>query len=309
MFLIKNFYIIFLMDRLYKRETLIRTICFMSFFVGINVICTFLTTVLPLVGLLLIIFLPLTSAIVEITCKDRWFPIYAFATIGLSIAVSLSSIDFTIFYVVPSIFTGYIFGLFYKLGIPKIFTVFVASFVQTILSFAFIPLLELITGANLFDVFIKIFRISDRFWFDSTVLLVFFSIALIQTILSFIVVENELKKFGTKFEPRFSEKNISIYLTLLCSGFTFVFSLFYLPLSFLFLGFSYYFLTFLIIYQIKDSNKVLWFIDGLCVLIGMVVYAALNKYLSNGRDFALFATIPALISIVSMAHSFLKKSE
>ena len=86
------------MNWFYKKETLIRTICFMSFFVAINVLCSFLTTVLPLLSVILIIFLPLTSAMVEVLCKDRWFPIYAIATIGLSIVVSLSSIDFTIFF-------------------------------------------------------------------------------------------------------------------------------------------------------------------------------------------------------------------
>ena len=164
------------MSSVYKKETLIRTISFMSFFVAINVICSFLTTIIPVVSTILIIFLPLTSAVVEVNCKDRWFPIYAFATIGLSIVVTLSSIDFTIFYIVPSIFTGYIFGLFTKKNLSSMYAIFFATIIQTALSFAFIPLIEIITGSNLLDVFVKIFRISDRFWFDKLVLLIFFSI-------------------------------------------------------------------------------------------------------------------------------------
>ena len=197
----------------------------MSFFVAINVICSFLTTIIPVVSIVLIIFLPLTYAVVEINCKDRWFPIYAFATIGLSIVVTLSSIDFTIFYIVPSIFTGYIFGLFTKKQLPSMYAIFFATAIQTALSFAFIPLIELITGSNLIDVFVKIFRISDRFWFDNLLLLVFFVVALMQVILSFIVVSNELRKF-TDDKPANNQTQIASFSSLGAAVLATSFSLF-----------------------------------------------------------------------------------
>ena len=292
-----------------KRDTLIRTICFMSFFVAINVVCSFLTTVLPLVSVILIIFLPLTSAMVEVTCKDRWFPIYAVATIGLSIVVSLSSIDFTIFYIVPSIFTGYIFGLFCKRNLPSMFAIFFASIIQTVLSFTFIPLLQLITGSNLIDVFAKILRISDRFWFDTMILLLFFAVSLIQVILSFIVVENELKKFGLKNECKLNQKIIADYSIVGSVIFVLIFSFFCLPLAYLFVGIAYYFAVFVISLQVKDKNKLCLIFDGASLLIGVVLYAALNKFLQNGTDFVLFATVPGLISVCSISYSFLKKSK
>ena len=292
-----------------KRDTLIRTICFMSFFVAINVVCSFLTTVLPLVSVILIIFLPLTSAMVEVTCKDRWFPIYAVATIGLSIVVSLSSIDFTIFYIVPSIFTGYIFGLFCKRNLPSMFAIFFASIIQTVLSFAFIPLLQLITGSNLIDVFAKILRISDRFWFDTMILLLFFAVSLIQVILSFIVVENELKKFGLKNECKLNQEIIADYSIVGSVIFVLIFSFFCLPLAYLFVGVAYYFAVFVISLQVKDKNKLCLIFDGASLLIGVILYAALNKFLQNGTDFVLFATVPGLISVCSISYSFLKKSK
>ena len=296
------------MGVLYKRETLIRTICFMSFFVAINVLCSFLTTVLPLVSVILIIFLPLTSAMVEVTCKDRWFPIYAVATIGLSIVVSLSSIDFTVFYIVPSIFTGYIFGLFCKKNLPIMFAIFLASIIQTVLSFSFIPILQLITGTNLLDVFAKIFRISDRFWFDTLILLLFFVVSLIQTILSYIVVENELRKFGIKNECKWNQERIASFTALGCSIFVLIFSFFYVPLSYLFLGIGFYFVVFAVISQFNNKNKLCLIVDGCITLIGIILYAALNKALPNGTDLLLFATVPTLISVVSISYSFLKKS-
>ena len=281
----------------------------MSFFVAINVLCSFLTTIIPLLGIVLIIFLPLTSAMVEVTCKDRWFPIYAVATIGLSIVVSLSSIDFTIFYIVPSIFTGYIFGLFCKRNLPSMFAIFFAAIIQTVLSFSFIPLLQLITGSNLIDVFVKILRISDRFWFDTMILLLFFAVSLIQVILSFIVVENELKKFGFQNVCKWNQDLIADYSVVGAAVLTLALSFFYLPLCYLFVGIAYYFAVFIVMFQVKSVNKYCLIADGISVLIGIILYAALNKFLQNGTDLALFAIIPTLISVSSISYSFLKKSK
>lgn len=281
----------------------------MAFFVAINVVCSFLTTVLPLISIILIIFLPLTSAIVEVMCKDRWFPIYAVATIGLSIVVSLSSIDFTIFYIVPSIFTGYIFGLFSKRNLPSMFAIFLAAIVQTLLSFAFIPLLQLITGSNLIDVFVKILKISDRFWFDSVILLLFFLVALIQVILSYIVVHNELSKFGQKTECKYNQERIAGFTTIGTAVLSAIFSIFYMPLCYLFIGIAYYFAVFVVIFQVQTKNKFCLIVDGAALLIGIILYAALNQFIKDEVEFALFAITPGLISIVSICYSFLKKSE
>lgn len=297
------------MSWFYKKETLIRAICFMSFFVAINVVCSFLTTVLPLLSIVLIIFLPLTSAIVEVMCKDRWFPIYAVATIGLSIVVSLSSIDFTIFYIVPSIFTGYIFGLFSKHNLPNMFAIFFATIIQTLISFAFIPLLQVITGSNLIDVFVKILRISNRFWFDSVILLLFFLIALIQIILSFIVVQNELNKFGQKSECKFNQERIAAFSTIGAALLSTIFSFFYMPLCYLFIGIAFYFTAFVVIFQAQNKNKSCLIADGVSLLMGIILYAALNQFIKDEVEFALLAFTPGLISIVSICYSFLKKSE
>lgn len=291
-----------------KKETLIRTICFMAFFVAINVICSFVAIYAPVVSVALIIFLPLTSAVVEINCKDRWFPIYAGATIGLSIVVSLSQIDFTIFYVVPSIFTGYIFGLSMKRNLPEMFAVFFATIIQTALSFAFIPLINLISGTNLFDFIVKIFGISNRFWFDTWIILVFFLIALIQTILSYIVVKNELKKFGAKPVEKDSTLFAS-FATLISIIFAVVFTIVYLPLAYLLVGVSFFFTTYIVIFQVKNNKKSLLILDGCFCLITIFVYAFLNIYLKDGKDFSLFMSAPFLISIASIFFYFLKKSK
>lgn len=297
------------MDGFNKKNTLIRAICFMSFFVAINVLCSFLTVVAPLASVILIIFLPLTSAVVEVNVKDRWFPIYAFATIGLSIVVTLSSIDFTIFYIIPSIFTGYIFGLSLKHGIPKLLAIFSAAFIQAGLSLAFLPILELITDKNLIDVFVEILRISDKFMFETALLLIFFVVALVQVILSFIVVENELSKFGIKPIIKVNEKLVADIAGIICVLIGLVISMFYLPVGLLFLGFSYYFFGFSVYYQIKTKSSVCLIASGIALLIQIILYAILNKFFADLKELTLLFILPALSLLFSISYSFLKKSK
>ena len=296
------------MNWFYKRQTLIRTICFMAFFVAINVICSFMTTLLPLFSAFLIIFLPLTSTIVEINCKDRWFPIYAIATVGLSIVVTLSSIDITLFYVVPSIFTGYIFGLFAKRDLPKMYAIFLSTILQTLLSYMFIPLLNLIADIDLIDLFAKMFRISDIFLFKTTILLLFFLLSLVQIVLSFIVVENELKKFNQHFEELKNEEQIAGYSSIGCSLLAVIFSFIYLPLTYLFVGFSFFFATFVIFNQAKVNKVLPLILDAVSLFIGLLLFALLNNLFDIGYSFTLLAIPTFLIGITSMLYSFLKKS-
>ena len=296
------------MSGFYKKETLIRTICFMAFFVAINVICSFLTTVLPLLSIILIIFLPLTSAVVEVNCKDRWFPIYAFATIGLSIVATLSSIDFTIFYIVPSIFTGYIFGLFAKRHLPSMYAIFFATVIQTALSFAFIPLIELITGTNLINVFAKIFRISDIFWFKTIILVVFFLIALMQVVLSYIVVSNELRKFTDEPTQKIDQSLVASISSLSAVILAVIFAFFYIPVCLLFVSISFYFVVFLILEFVYSKNKLGILMGAVAIFFTLILFAVLNKFFSGGVEFVLLTIAPGIISCFSILQSFLKKS-
>ena len=94
----------------------------------------------------------------------------------------------------PSIITGYIFGLLFKKKVPAIWSIFTATIAQTAISIAFIPLIELLTEHNLIDDIKTIFSISESSNFDSYLLLIFYAVALIQTFLSFLVVNSEIKK-------------------------------------------------------------------------------------------------------------------
>lgn len=292
-----------------KKETLIRSMPLMAMMAAINVIFSLFTTFIPLLSVALIIFIPLTSTLVEVYCKDRYFPIYAIATLGLSVVVSLSAIDFTLFYLVPSIATGYVFGLMAKKNFPSLWGIFIASVLQTAISFAFIPIIQLVVNHNLIDDLKVILRVTDSTYFDNLLILMFFVIGLIQTVLSFIVVTNELKKFGVQQDNdkdwRLTVSLAGILACGIATGLYFV----YMPISLLCVGFAWYFAVFSLIFEIKRANKIGVIIMGVMLLANVFAFAGLNQFVTKGSEFILLGIAPLCISLISLGFYFLKKQK
>lgn len=292
-----------------KKETLIRSMPLMAMMAAINVIFSLFTAFVPLLSVILIIFIPLTSTLVEVYCKDRYFPIYAIATLGLSVVVSLSAIDFTLFYLIPSIVTGYIFGLMAKKNFPSLWGIFVAAILQTGISFAFIPLIELITEHNLIEDIIRILNVADTTYFNNLLILMFFVISLIQTILSFIVVTNELHKFGVKNDNQKDWRLHVSLATILCSGIAVGLYFVYVPISLLCVGFAWYFAVFSLIFEIERKQKVSTIIMASMLLVNLFAFAGLNQFVEKGSEFILLGIAPLCISLISLGFYFLKKQK
>ena len=292
-----------------KKETLIRSMPLMALMAAINVIFSLFTAFVPLLSVILIIFIPLTSTLVEVYCKDRYFPIYAIATLGLSVVVSLSAIDFTLFYLIPSIMTGYIFGLMAKKNFPSLWGILIASILQTGISFAFIPLIQLITEHNLIEDIIRILNVTDRTYFNNLLILMFFVVALIQTILSFVVVNNELRKFGVKNDNKKDWRLPVSLATILSLGIAVGLYFVYVPISLLCVGFAWYFAVFSVVFEIIRKQKVSTIIMASMLLVNLFAFAGLNQFVAKGSEFILLGIAPLCISLISLGFYFLKKQK
>ncbi|MCQ2801231.1 MAG: hypothetical protein MJ222_01045 [Bacilli bacterium] len=292
-----------------KKETLIRSMPLMAMMAAINVIFSLFTAFVPLLSVILIIFIPLTSTLVEVYCKDRYFPIYAIATLGLSVVVSLSAIDFTLFYLIPSVVTGYVFGLMAKKNFPSLWGILIASILQTGISFAFIPLIQLITEHNLIEDIIKILNVTDKTYFNNLLILMFFVVSLIQTILSFIVVTNELRKFGVKNDNEKDWRLPVSLATILSSGIAVGLYFVYVPISLLCVGFAWYFAVFSLIFEITRKQKVSTIIMASMLLVNLFAFAGLNQFVEKGSEFILLGIAPLCISLISLGFYFLKKQK
>ena len=294
------------MKMLSERKNIGQIIALMAMMAAINIIVSVVAAFSIIASIVLIIILPLTSTIIAITCPEKYFPIYAFATIGISVVATIWNLDVTLFYIVPSIVSGFVFGFCIKRSIYFGWSIVVAAILQTAISFAIIPLINLLFEIDFIKDLQAIFKIYDAIPGQIFVCCGFFIVALIQTFLSFFVVQGEISKLR---ELTSTDKSYK-YFTFL--GVCFV--VLVVPVAFLSIGAAYILelLSFtvagFVIYQCfkAGSNKQL-IISAATLLVNVFLVAILYSIIPDYCGLMVFALTPLIICLLSFCYFLLKK--
>ena len=294
------------MALLQKKKTLVHHITYMGIMVAINLIFIVLATYVPFLMFIPIIFLPFASAIVSYYCLKRYYIIYAVASVGLCL---LFNINDTIFYVVPAVITGFMIGWMLNKKINPFWLILVSTIIETALTFAFIPLINVISNVDIVNTFISAFKLNDfAYKVELTYLFVFF-ISLLQCGLTHFVLLSDTKKIGIEinitvdsFAPYIIGLELNIILAL-------VFALFYLPLALIFLVIALYFTIFLLI-DILVSKKIIIYVLLVVLLLGAFFsFAIFYTKLIAPFGILLIALFPFAVLLVSFVNNYLLKGK
>ena len=144
---------------------------------AINLIFIVLATYIPLMMFLLILLLPFASTIVSYYCMKRYYIIYAVATVGLCFIFNIGD---TLFYVVPAIASGFVTGLLLDKQVHPFWMVLSATIINAVLTYAFIPLIDFISKADIVKSFLTLFKLENFPYRTELVYLFMFFISLIQ---------------------------------------------------------------------------------------------------------------------------------
>lgn len=274
---------------------------------AINIIIAVVCSLVPWIAIFLILILPLTSVLVEIFCKDKYYPIYALATFGLALVATLWNMETTIFYVLPSLLTGYIFGLLAKKKIPSIYSILGSSLIQMGLTLAFIPLINFIFGVDVVLTFKTFFNLADSKNIDVIVPAFIFVISLIQMVLSYIIISEEIKKIGVY--PIAQERFQWIYqlalgiISLSIIGVAFL----SLEVAYVLLMISIYLSVFIIIDYISSKYWHILIIFGAGIILNVIIFALYFTKIKEPAGMLLIGVSPLWIAFISTLVSFLKR--
>lgn len=273
---------------------------------AINIIVSVIAAFSVIASIFLIIILPLTSTIVVLTCPEKFFPIYAFATIGLSLVATIWNLDITLFYVVPSIISGFVFGFCIKKSVYFGWSIVVSAILQTAISFAIIPLINLLFEVDFIKDLQAIFKIYDAIPGQIFVCCGFFIIALIQSFLSFFVVQSEISKMRSLSSTSVTYK----YFNFL--GVCFVLAI--IPIAFLSIGVAYILellsitIAGFVIYEwFKKSQSKQLIISAASLLLNVFLVAILYDIVPDYWGMLMFAFTPLIICLLSFCYFLLKK--
>ena len=289
-----------------KKTTLVHHITYMGIMTAINLIFIVLATYIPFLMFLLILLLPFVSAIVSYYCQKRYYLIYAVASVGLCLIFNISD---TIFYVVPSIVTGFLIGVLLEKKINPFWLILSSSIVESALTFALIPLINLIGNVDIVYTFLTLFKLTEFAYKTEVTYLFIFFLSLVQCALTHFVLLSDAKKIGIEVSYEVNSYSPYIIGTELMLVLSLTFSFFYIPLALIFLTISFYFATFLLINLVMSKKTLIYVLLGLSILIGFFTFAFLYVTIKAPLGLLIAIIFPFAISLTSFVNNYLVKEK
>ncbi len=290
-----------------KRETIAQNIALMGLMSAINIIISVFSSLFPALSIFIVLLLPLTSVLVEIYCKDRYYPIYAFATFGLALVATLWNMETTIFYLLPSLITGYVFGLLNKLKVLPLYSIITASLIQMGFTFISIPLINFVFDVDIIMTFKTAFNLVNSQNIDVIIPSFIFAISLIQTSLSYAIISNEFNKLNIDENHSSSLQWIYQCLIMFLLIVMFAISFVSLKTAYILLLITIYFAVFVVIDFIEEKYFYTLIVFAFGLVINIIVFAIANEKMPTNSSLLLIGITPFWISFISTIVSFLKR--
>lgn len=290
-----------------QKETIQQNIAFMAIFSAINIILSLISALVPFVSIFLFLLMPLTSVIVTIFCKMKFYPIYFCASILLSFIVTIWNSETTLFYLLPSLVTGFLFGLMLKKKVPSIYSLLATSLTQMGFLLLFIPLTNFLYGTDLVASFKTLFSLDESINIDVIIPAFLLVISFLQMSLSYVVIFNELNKLGIKDNQDTKYQWIYQLILFVSSLLIILFSFIYVPISFVLLIINI-FIGIQIIFDyavLKYYRVLIIFASGL--ILNVIIFALGYSLLGSIKGFLLIGFTPFWFSFISLIVSFLKR--
>ena len=269
---------------------------------AVNIIFIVMTFFVPFLLFVLVFILPLCSAIISFYCKKIYFPIYFVVVTAVCLLIDFSD---ALFYVIPSLLTGFLFGLFIEKRVPSIFIIIAITVLQFGLSLASIPLIELITKRNIIDDMATLFKLNDYQYLNYIKYTFIYFVAFTQTILTYLVMRSELIKFGMEFNDKIERTMILDLFSVAMIGLSILFVFLVPEICYIFLFTSLIFVIYRVIKLDYQFYKLYLIEIGVITIITIFFVAGLYNLIAKPLGLLLFGIFPFLISLACIINKCL----
>ncbi len=275
---------------------------------AINVVLLLLTNLLPYLMLFLTMILPFVSLLVTIYCKKRYYPIYLLATIGLSFLVSFDAISNILFYILPGILSGFIFGYCLEKEIPSNYSIMYSALIYVMCSYLSLVICNTLIGEPIEDVYFNILNLKDFMWRTYLIAPFIFAIGIIQSSLSYLIIQSEIKKLG--LEEKEIDDNFELLYLLIFILLSILSYIIKPDIYLMFLGFTIY--EFLNVEKNVFRKSIKVFVITLAVSLLTLIFAFAIFYKTiPSYALLLLILVPIFITgiIVLVNNCFIKRKE
>lgn len=141
-----------------QRITPVENITFIAMMAAFNALISLVAALLPLSAFFIMVLAPLTSAAVALFCKKRYLAIFLIASMGICIAVTAWDFMTTLFYMIPALITGAVYGFLWRLRLPTLLNLFLCALVSMGFFYLSILLIKGLLGADMIEVLFTLIR-------------------------------------------------------------------------------------------------------------------------------------------------------
>lgn len=272
---------------------------------AINVIIALLMTFIPYIIAFSLIFLPVTSVLVTLYCNKKLFPLYFFTTIGLCLLVTMYNITDTLFFIIPSMISGFLFGILMELKAPSLYLIILPSFITLAFTYLSVPFINLIYGFNFIDTILISLKLNTSNNINVIVPSAVFLFCLIQSLFSYMVIKEELNKFKININEGKYYNLINLLINVMCLLIIFISSFFYLIISYIFLIVSIFITLYLLIDLLITKNKFYIIYSGSTFIITFFVFSICYQYVPSDKALLLTTVFNILISAIYSVNIYL----
>lgn len=287
-----------------KNSLAIKQLTFISIMCGINILFTILNLFLPFFTLVILIGLPFASLLVKMKVSFRYIIIYFLATLASCFLIDLQT---AAFYIFPSLISGLLFGFLIQKRINGFYIIIVNSLVNIVLETISIFLIQIISNVDMFDFFSKILNISIT-RFKELYLSIFFAIGLLQSLFSYIIIEEEIKKFKYEIDESYSLFYVLLIGNTFFNGLGFFIN--YLPVAYFLSSIGLFIGVFLLAYLIKAKTTFIRYSLLTSYIITFFIWISINSLVSNhSLFFNLFSLTTSLNGVILIIYMAIKKED
>ena len=269
---------------------------------AINLIFIVLDRFVPFMTVLLVLLLPFASAVVSYYCLKRYYIIYAIANIGLCFIFIES-----LFYIVPAICTGFTIGFLLDKKVHPFWMLLSSTIIEAVLAFAFIPLINLMTGNDMIKSTFDLFRLSNFNYKPHLMYLFILFVAFAQCTLTHFIMLSEIRKIGIETNTRVDSFGPFIIGLLTTIVIALVFALTYSALSLAFVALSFYFAIFLLFDIALCKKPLIYVCLGILETVAFILFVLFYTMFEKPLGFVLFVLFPLAVAIVSFINNYLLK--
>ena len=270
-----------------ERETPVENIAFIAMMAAIVALISLISALLPLSSVFVMVLVPLVSASCALFCKARYIPIFLLGAFGLAMALSAWNFINTIFYVLPSLITGVVYGVLWKLKVPGSISIFATGVVGFGLFLFSLQLVEWMTGVNMVRFLLTFLAKQDSPAAYEIFPLFALAYSLAQIALAHIFLTYELKRLGKSENSEEKMKRFYPLISLVFGILSGICALFSLKTGYFFFGCTIYFACFSALLFFPKTHWIAWVVLGVGVFASLLLFAGMFKQMGAQKGFLL----------------------